>query len=109
MPKRSITNQQLLLIRKEIIEFQGNSITFALFNAEKIMRFFSLNKLRLDSADNTLNRLVKAYVKHDENGVPVKLDDKDGMAKWDYKDEAAKTAFEIDYKDFMSKHITIDF
>jgi hypothetical protein len=89
------TYNQLLLIRKEIQEYSANSMTFGLFNAEKIKRFFTYNSIRLKIAD--------------EKNQPIELEDKEGFVKWEHIDENARIAFDIEYKDFMHKQINIEF
>lgn len=109
MPKITITNKQLLLIRNEINEYSKASITYALFNSEKIKRFFSYNLMRIQAADKRLNSLITAFVKHDDKDKPIKLEDEGGFAKYDFIDENAKKAFEVEYNDFMKKDITIEY
>ncbi len=103
------TNNQLLQMRREIQEYSANSITYALFNAEKIKRFYAYNDIRLKEAEGKLNRIVKKFVKHDDNDKPIKLSEVEGLAEWDYIDEDAKKAFFIEYADFMKRNITIEF
>lgn len=103
------TNNQLLNLRKEIQEKQKTSITFALFHKEKIKNFFAYNDIRIREADGKLNRLVKKYVKHDDQGQPIKLDEVNGLAQWDFIDEAAKKDFFTEYAEFMNRNIIIEF
>jgi len=103
------TNNQLLMMRKEIQEKSKTSITFALFHKEKIKNFFAYNDIRIREADGKLNRLVKKYVKHDDQGVAVKLSEVNGLAEWDFTDEAAKKDFYNEYAEFINRNITIEF
>ncbi len=102
------TNNQLLQIRREIQEYSANSITYALFNQEKIKRFYQLNNIRLGLVDEKLNALVKKFVKHDDEQKPIKLKEAEGLAEWDYNNEDDRKAFFIEYADLMNKNLTIE-
>lgn len=109
MGKVTRTNKQLLLLRNEIDEFSKNSISFSFFNSEKIKRFRTYNAIRIQSADEKLRRLITKFVKHDDNGKPIKLDDQGIHAKYDFLDADAEKAFKIEYDDFMNRNITIEY
>lgn len=109
MPKVVVTVMQMLAIRNEINEYSKNSMTFRLFNADKIDRFLKYNALFLQGADLMIAQMVKKYVKHDEAGNPVLLDQKDGHVKYDFIDEEAAKAFSDEYKSYVSLTRAIEF
>lgn len=109
MAKKQGTIKELLIIRNEILQCRQQSPTFNLFNAEKIKRFFTYNAIRLQSADEKLNRLIKKFVRFDADLKPIQLENKDGLVKWDFISDDAKHAFEIEYKEFVNRDVTIEY
>ena len=79
--KKEITYAQLHQLASEITMNSQTSMVFGLFNQEKIERFFSRNRLRLESLDNKMKALRAKYVVHDEKGAPMTVEETDETGK----------------------------
>ena len=66
--ERNATYHTLLTIQREIAEYSKNSLSFALFNEEKIKRFKKCNDLQLQIANGEVRELFDACVKKDDKG-----------------------------------------
>lgn len=109
MPKRTVTIMQALMIRNEINEYSKSSITFRIFNEDKILRFLNYNDLLLKGADRMIEEMVKKYVRHDADGKPVVLESVHGNVKYDFLDDNAAEAFRLEYNSYVSRTREIQF
>jgi hypothetical protein len=109
MPQITSNINTLVQMRKEIEEQSKASVTFAVFNKEKIARFYKLNAIRLKAADDKINSMIKKLVKQDENGNAVKEKGEDGVTRFIYNNEDDQVTFEIDYKNYMERGCSIEY
>lgn len=109
MSKITGNYKQLIILRNEINEYSKKSISFVFFNREKIKNFFARNQMHLQLADEKTERLTRRYVKQDEKGNAIRLEDKgDGFVKFDFNNAEDEKAFNIEYNDFMKRNVIIE-
>lgn len=102
------TYQTVMQMRNEIEAARKASVSYQVFNAEKIRKFYRNAKMRLSVADEKLTALQEKYCKLDENGKPIKLAQENGHVKLAFLDEAAETEFNVKYNDFITTSFDLE-
>jgi hypothetical protein len=105
MTKQS-TYTELMQIMQDIEIQQSRSVTYTIFNMQKIKAFFQANAIRIGMLNSFIAELTGKYAKKDEVGRPV-LVIIDGTQQLEFKSEEDKTAFTTEYHEFLKKDIQL--
>ena len=99
---------ELLLIRNDINSNLKTSPAFRLFNIQKINSFFKNNIMRINIADEKLREMQQKFIKHDDQGEPVKIETKGDLAMYEYNSDEDKIAYHALYNEFMKRDIILE-
>lgn len=85
------------------IEYQcQQSRAFVFFNREKIKRFYTLNKLRIEVLHKRCDKINKKYTKLDENGNPLMVNNDKNQNDFVYEEEHLKEEHKQELADFLA-------
>lgn len=102
--KINMTNESLLAIDMEVVQWQGSALMF--FLNGKIQKFYQDNGIRLNTLKEKRKELLEEFVVM-ENGQ-VKLEEVEGKQKPVYKDSLREKEFQDKMQELMTKQIAIE-
>ena len=101
------TYQELLMIERDILKQQMNSIAYCLFNDKKIKDFHQLNALPLKVANEKLDAMMKSHIAVDENGKFKSVLDEKGIRTFVGKTADDQRLYQEEYDELMKRNVTI--
>lgn len=102
--RNTITYHQLYILLLDIQNWQASSPAFALFNSQKIKRFYEQNNLRIQVLNKKLSELTDKYVKKTGDGKlsVVKVNGRD---EYEFETEENKIEYGKAFEEFMSRSL----
>lgn len=104
--RKDTTNQELMLILQDIETQSQTSITYSIFNAQKIKQFREANAARITMFNDAMNKLVVRLAKKDDKEMPV-LVILDGRQQLDFETPEDKELFTAEYNELLKKPIQL--
>jgi hypothetical protein len=104
--KRTETYHFLRALIKDVEVQSSQSLSYQVFNAEKIRRLNEQNRFRVNIMNKKIDELADKYVEKDEAGNKLTIEE-EGTTKWKFATDEDKQAYNKEYQEFMSQHIDI--
>lgn len=105
--RQQMTNYQLMLLRDDISRQSKESPAFAIFNKEKINRFFNQNAISLKILASRTAEIKKKHCILGEDGEPVTVET-DGRTEIQFPTDKAKKACTDEITEFLNRTVTIE-
>lgn len=104
--QKETTYHELMLIMQDIETQSVRSITYCIFNAQKIKQFHSQNAIRIELFNGTLEKMIEKYAKKDEKGRPVVMM-VDNQQQMGFENDDDKQMFQAEYAELLKKPIQL--
>lgn len=106
--KTIITYGQLWQMMQDIEHMQKEATALALFNNEKIKRFFKLNQYHCEKVTKKIMELADKYTAKDEEGKPAMVEE-NGEQHYVYESDEMEKKHVEEYNAFMQKTFEFNF
>lgn len=105
--KQKINYQQLSHLSAGIAEV-NKSVGLSFLLRKEIQNFYSRNAIRVNVLDETMSKLIKKYVLHDEEGKPVISRDEKGNDVYQFADKEEETKYLEEVEKFLNVSFDIE-
>jgi len=105
--RKQMTNYQLMLLRDDINKQANESPAFAIFNQEKISRFFNKNAITLKILSTKVADIKKEHCILGEDGEPL-THEVDGRKEIQFATDEAKKACTDQITEFLNRTVTVE-
>jgi len=102
-----ITYGELHALLSDIEVQQNRSPAFTLFHRGNIKRLFEQNRIRIQTLQETLKKLVQEHAAKDENGNPVLTTAENGTQQLMFENELERKAYLDAFTKFATTQIDL--